>query len=87
MEPTEVPRTRIFFEITDKGELARVVAQGAGSVETEFSFKEWGFNPTMADALFHFSLPPGVVIVDGLLPSSPAPVSNRVGGATVESCW
>ncbi len=62
---------RIFFEITDKGELARVVAQGAGSVETEFSFKEWEFNPTMADALFHFSLPPGVVIVDGLLPSSP----------------
>jgi outer membrane lipoprotein carrier protein len=63
--------TRIFFEITEKGELARVVAKDAGSVETEFSFKEWAFNPPMAEALFHFNLPPGVVIVDGLLPSSP----------------
>jgi outer membrane lipoprotein carrier protein len=68
--------TRIFIEITDKGELARVVAQGAGSVQTEFSFKDWEFNPPLAEALFHFSPPPGVVIVDGLLPSSPAARQN-----------
>ena len=43
----------------------------AGGIETEFQFKNWEINPPVPDSLFRFSPPPGVVIVDGLLPSSP----------------
>ncbi len=66
------PASRILLEITTSGELARVVIQSAGSVQTEFRFKDWEYNPPLAEAQFHFSPPPGVVIVDGLLPSSPS---------------
>jgi outer membrane lipoprotein carrier protein len=63
---------RVFFEITPDGELARIRIQSPGGVQTEFQFKNWSFNPPLAEELFRFSPPPGVVIVDGLLPSSPA---------------
>jgi outer membrane lipoprotein carrier protein len=66
------PLPRVFFEITPDGELARIGIQSPGGVQTEFQFKNWSFNPPLAEELFHFSPPPGVVIVDGLLPSSPA---------------
>jgi outer membrane lipoprotein carrier protein len=66
------PASRILLEITAEGELARVVIQSAGSVQTEFRFKDWEYNPSLAEAQFHFSPPPGVVIVDGLLPTSPS---------------
>jgi outer membrane lipoprotein carrier protein len=62
---------RVFLDITDTGELASVLIQSAGSVQTEFRFKDWEIDPPLADSLFHFSPPPGVVIVNGLLPSSP----------------
>ncbi len=64
--------TRVFLEVSDKGELARVLVQSPGSVLTEFRFKDWEVNPSLADTLFRFSPPPGVVIVDGLLPSLPS---------------
>ncbi len=61
---------RVFLEITASGELARVLVHSAGSVQTEFRFKDWEINPALAEELFRFSPPVGVVIVDGLLPSS-----------------
>ena len=65
--------TRVFLEISDKGDLARVLIQSPGSVLTEFRFKDWEFDPPLvAESLFHFVPPPGVVIVNGLLPSSPS---------------
>jgi outer membrane lipoprotein carrier protein len=66
------PTPRVFLQITGKGELARVRIQSSGSVLTEFSFKHWEINPPLAEALFRFDPPPGVVIVDGLLPSPPS---------------
>jgi outer membrane lipoprotein carrier protein len=62
--------SRVFLEISDKGELARVLVQSPGSVLTEFRFKDWEVDPPLADSLFRFVPPVGVVIVDGLLPSS-----------------
>jgi outer membrane lipoprotein carrier protein len=61
---------RVFFEISPEGELVRLVVRSAGGIETEFQFKHWEFNPPVPDSLFRFSPPLGVVIVDGLLPSS-----------------
>lgn len=62
---------RIFLGITEEGELSRVLVQSAGRLQTEFSFKDWEFSPSLPESLFRFSPPPGVVIVDGLLPTSP----------------
>ncbi len=62
---------RVFFEISNEGELVRLLVRSPGGIETEFQFKNWQINPQVPDSLFQFSPPPGVVIVDGLLPSSP----------------
>jgi outer membrane lipoprotein carrier protein len=62
--------SRVFLEISDKGNLARVLVQSPGSVLTEFRFKDWEVDPPLPDSLFRFVPPRGVVIVDGLLPSS-----------------
>jgi outer membrane lipoprotein carrier protein len=71
--PTEAtPKMRVFLQITDIGELATVIIHTPGSVQTEFRFKDWEIDPHLADGLFRFSPPPGVVIVNGLLPSSPS---------------
>lgn len=67
----EVP-PRVYLEISEKGELSRVLIQASGSLQTEFRFKDWEVNPSLTEAMFRFSPPPGVVIVDGLLPSSPS---------------
>jgi outer membrane lipoprotein carrier protein len=67
--PDDVP-PQLFFEISDEGELVRLVVRSAGGIETEFQFKNWEINPSVPDSLFRFSPPLGVVIVDGLLPSS-----------------
>jgi outer membrane lipoprotein carrier protein len=67
--PEEAP-PQVFFELSSEGELVRLVVRSAGGIETEFQFKNWEINPPVPDSLFQFSPPPGVVIVDGLLPSS-----------------
>jgi outer membrane lipoprotein carrier protein len=67
--PEDAP-PRVFFEISSEGELVRLAVRSAGGIETEFQFKNWEFNPPVPDSLFRFSPPLGVVIVDGLLPSS-----------------
>jgi outer membrane lipoprotein carrier protein len=69
-DPHGESTSRVFLEISVKGDLARVVVQSPGSVLTEFRFKDWEVDPPLAESLFHFVPPPGVVIVDGLLPSS-----------------
>jgi outer membrane lipoprotein carrier protein len=61
---------QVFFEISPGGELVRLLLRAAGGIQTEFQFKNWEINPQVSDSLFQFSPPPGVVIVDGLLPSS-----------------
>jgi outer membrane lipoprotein carrier protein len=67
--PEDAP-PRVYFEISSEGELVRLVVRAAGGIETGFQFKDWEINPTVPESLFQFSPPPGVVIVDGLLPSS-----------------
>jgi outer membrane lipoprotein-sorting protein len=67
--PEDAP-PRVFLEISGDGELVRLVVRPPGGIETEFQFKNWETNPPVPDSLFRFSPPFGVVIVDGLLPSS-----------------
>jgi outer membrane lipoprotein carrier protein len=58
----------IYFEITDKGELARLkMDEGAGQ-GLEFVFHQWEWNPPLDKSMFTFDPPQGVAIVNGLLP-------------------
>jgi len=60
----------VFFEITDKGELTRLkMDEGAGQ-SLEFLFRQWEWNPPLDKAMFTFSPPQGVAIVNGLLPDT-----------------
>jgi len=63
---------RVFFEVTKNGQLARLLVKSSGGIQTDFHFKNWEINPALPETLFQFSPPPGVVIVNGLLPSSPS---------------
>jgi outer membrane lipoprotein carrier protein len=62
---------RVFFELTSRGELVRLVVKNPGNEEMEFQFKNWEIDPPVPESLFQFCAPPGVVIVDGVLPASP----------------
>jgi outer membrane lipoprotein-sorting protein len=65
----------VFFEINRQtGELVRLLVRQRGEVQVEFKFTAWRFDLPVQDALFHFSVPPGVTIVNGELPSSDAGV-------------
>jgi len=60
----------VFFEIVKRtGDLARVVVKDSGGVGIEFQFSNWKADPLLSDALFRFSPPQGVAIVNGELPS------------------
>lgn len=61
---------RVYFEVVENtGELVRILVKDPGGVGIEFHFAGWQFNPPVADSLFHFSVPPGVAIVNGELPA------------------
>jgi outer membrane lipoprotein carrier protein len=60
----------VFFEIVKKtGDLVRVLVRNSGGVGIEFQFSNWKTDPRVSDALFRFSVPPGVAIVNGELPA------------------
>jgi outer membrane lipoprotein carrier protein len=66
----------VFFEIVKKtGDLVRVVVRDAGGVGIEFQFSNWKTDPHISDALFRFSVPPGVAIVNGELPAGSSGVN------------
>jgi outer membrane lipoprotein carrier protein len=66
-------RDTVYLEIVQSsGDLVRILVKNAGGVGIEFRFADWQYNPQVADSLFHFSVPPGVAIVNGELPSSQA---------------
>ena len=54
-----------FELVRDTGELRKVVVHQRGGVQVEFAFKNWEFNPSVAESKFHFAAPPGVAIVNG----------------------
>lgn len=60
------PDTTILFELVrDSGELVHLtIADAPGGIRTEFYFRNWVYNPSLPDTLFHFSAPPNVTIVD-----------------------
>jgi outer membrane lipoprotein carrier protein len=60
----------VLFEITPSGELVRISFQRQAGIVIEFTFKNWQWNPSLPAALFHFEPPPGVAIVNGLLPET-----------------
>ncbi len=55
---------QILFETDAEARLVRVLIRQPGGVETEFRFGDWEENIAIPEAKFHFSLPPGVTIVD-----------------------
>ena len=65
---TTTARDVVYLEVVQSsGDLARILVKSAGGVGIEFSFAGWQYNPQIADSLFHFSVPPGVAIVNGEL--------------------
>ena len=65
----------VYFEVAkDSGDLVRVLVKNPGGVAIEFRFANWLADPPVADSLFRFSIPPGVAIVNGELPSGQNPV-------------
>jgi outer membrane lipoprotein carrier protein len=63
----------VLFEILrETGELVRVQVRDPGGVAIDFHFKNWQVNPPLGSALFRFSPPPGVAIVNGELPAPEA---------------
>lgn len=65
------PHDVAYFDFKrSNGELATVVATGAGGIRMEISFSRWQFDPPVQESLFHFEPAKGVAIVDGdqLLP-------------------
>ena len=58
----------VFFEVArDSGELVRLMVRQAGSIEVEFRFENWRFDPALPDTMFRFEPPAGVAIVNGEL--------------------
>ena len=56
----------LFLEIArGSGELARVTVRDPGGITIEFQFTNWRMDEPAAEALFRFSAPIGVTIVDG----------------------
>lgn len=56
----------VYIEVVpDTGNLARIVVREKGGVVIEFKFRNWQFNPPLADSFFRFDVPPGVAIVNG----------------------
>jgi outer membrane lipoprotein carrier protein len=65
---TTTARDVVYLEVVQSsGDLARILVKSAGGVGIEFRFAGWQYNPQIADSLFHFSVPPGVAIVNGEL--------------------
>jgi outer membrane lipoprotein carrier protein len=58
------PSYRVLFEVDPEAQLARVLIQEPGHVETEFRFGNWTENAEIPEIKFHFAPPPGVAIVD-----------------------
>lgn len=60
----------VYFEVVQSsGELVRVLVKNSGGVTIEFRFANWQSDPRVEDSLFHFTVPPGVAIVNGELPA------------------
>jgi chaperone LolA len=63
----------VLLEIErESGELRRILVRDKGGIGIEFRFKNWVDDPVVAEALFHFEVPPGVAIVNGELPRGKA---------------
>lgn len=58
------PSYRVLFEVDPESQLARVLIEEPGHVETEFRFGNWIENEEIPEIKFHFQPPPGVAIVD-----------------------
>jgi outer membrane lipoprotein carrier protein len=71
------PGEAVFFEVArNSGELVRVLVQDPGGLRIEFHFRDWQSDPPVADALFHFTVPSGVAIVNGVLPADKTSVNQ-----------
>ena len=70
-DPQAPSKKDVYFEVTEAGELGRIIIPQEGAIEIEFSFAGWRWNPPLDKSLFQFRAPPNAVIVDGLLPDTP----------------
>jgi outer membrane lipoprotein carrier protein len=72
----EEPSEAVFFEVVrNSGELVRVLVRNSGGVGIEFQFRNWRYDPPADESLFRFSVPPGVAIVNGELPTSDSAIN------------
>ncbi|HXX99424.1 MAG TPA: outer-membrane lipoprotein carrier protein LolA [Candidatus Limnocylindrales bacterium] len=66
-----VQSSAVLFEVSESGELSRIVIPQEGGIEIEFSFAAWEWNPKLDNQVFEFTPPRDTVIVDGVLPDAP----------------
>jgi outer membrane lipoprotein carrier protein len=62
--------SKVLFEATPQNELERIVVPQEAGMQIEFEFRNWAWNPPLAKSLFTFEPPPGIAIVNGLLPEA-----------------
>jgi outer membrane lipoprotein carrier protein len=56
----------VFFEVVPaSGELVRILIRQSDSIEVEFRFESWQYDPPLPPSMFRFDVPPGVAIVKG----------------------
>jgi outer membrane lipoprotein carrier protein len=60
------PYERIDMLIAPDGSVRHLRVAGRDESEIDFYFKEERLNPPVADALFHFTIPPGAEVVDAI---------------------
>jgi outer membrane lipoprotein carrier protein len=71
---SESSHDAILFEIApDSGDLVRLRIRDEGGVQVEFHFAAWHTDPPFPEQFFRFTVPPGVVIVNGELAPGQAP--------------
>lgn len=58
------PYTRVEFDVTPAGAIARLVVAGVDGSLTEFRFTGERINPAVDDAQFRFAPPPGVTVME-----------------------
>ena len=60
----------VYLEVArTSGDLVRVLVKNAGGIAIEFRFTNWQSDPPLNPSLFRFTVPVGVAIVNGELPS------------------
>lgn len=60
----KAPYTQVDFEVTEEGQIVRLLVAGVDGSRTEFSFTGERINAPVDDGQFRFQAPPGVAVME-----------------------